>query len=110
REAANVLATRAECVDLRADVEIRLLHAHRHRSASGHGREERDLVARLDRRLGSRHALVDRRAHAASGAERLPGLAPRDQILTQSADARYALGQRELLLGLADRLSQAGEI
>src|SRR5437870_7451467 len=80
-------------------------------SASGDGREEGDLVARLERRRGIGHLLVDGDAPALAGGERLgPALVAIAQLLEQARHGRVRVRKRDLLARAADALAQAGEV
>ena len=74
RERADVGAPARERLELAPDVEVGFLDAHdRPRSAAGHRREERHLVAGLERRGDVGHLLVHRHAQVLAGRE---GLGP----------------------------------
>src|SRR5450756_149984 len=80
-------------------------------STPGHRREERDLVARLHRRIVAREILVDRNAHRLALPERRgPGAAARDQLRAQAVHVAGPRRQIEHLPGYAHVLAQPGKV
>src|ERR1041385_7629615 len=66
RDTADRMVAGSEPLELLADIEILALHPD-HRSASGHRREYRDLIARAHRMLGAGTILVHQIGRAACG-------------------------------------------
>src|SRR6185503_198030 len=79
-------------------------------SASGHRREERDLVAGADRRGGLGHVLVDGGAHVLLLRERpFPRAAALREVAAQGGDRRHTRRQLKLLGRGAELLAQRSE-
>src|ERR1017187_4848987 len=80
-------------------------------SAPGHRRKERDLVARLHRRIAAREVLVDRNAHRLALPERRSrDAAAPDQLRTQAVHVAGLRRQIEHFLGYAHILAQPGKV